>query len=52
MKDEARIARYIPPKRRLSLTGIHGVMSQKTELFIVETDQSLKRLATGRMAEE
>jgi hypothetical protein len=27
--------RYVPPKRRLTLTGLHGVISQKiTELFI------------------
>jgi hypothetical protein len=25
---------YVAPKRRLALTGLHGVISQKIELFI------------------
>jgi hypothetical protein len=25
--------RYVPPKRRLTFNGLHGVISQKTELF-------------------
>jgi hypothetical protein len=29
-----RWRRYVPPKRRLTFTGLHGVISQKTELFI------------------
>jgi hypothetical protein len=27
---------YVPPKRRLTLNGLHGVMSQKRALFITE----------------
>jgi hypothetical protein len=26
--------RYFPPKRRLKFNGLHGIISQKTELFI------------------
>jgi hypothetical protein len=29
-----RWRRYVPPKRRLKLNGLHGVISQKTILFI------------------
>jgi hypothetical protein len=30
-----RWSRYVPPKHRLTFTGLHGVISQKTELFIM-----------------
>jgi hypothetical protein len=29
-----RWRRFVPQKRRLTFTGLHGVISQKTELFI------------------
>jgi hypothetical protein len=29
------IERYVPPKRRLTYTGLHGVIFQNIELFIV-----------------
>jgi hypothetical protein len=29
-----RWRRYVPPKRRLTFNRLHGVISQKTELFI------------------
>jgi hypothetical protein len=28
-----RWSRYVPPKRRLTMNGLHGVISQKIELF-------------------
>jgi hypothetical protein len=31
---ESRWRRYVPPKRGLTFYGLHGVMSQKIELFI------------------
>jgi hypothetical protein len=30
-----RWRRHIPPKRRLTSNGLHGVISQKTELFMI-----------------
>jgi hypothetical protein len=27
-------SKYVPPKRRLTFNGLHGVTSQKIELFI------------------
>jgi hypothetical protein len=41
----ARWRRHIPPKRRFTLNGLHGVISQKIELFIttaVRTSNSTK----------
>jgi hypothetical protein len=31
----------MPPKRRLILTGLHGVISQKAELFIATAVRTL-----------
>jgi hypothetical protein len=31
-----RWRRYVPPKRRLTLNGLHGVISQKMVLFIFQ----------------
>jgi hypothetical protein len=32
--SEYKTRRHVPPKRRLTFNGLHGVISQKTELFI------------------
>jgi hypothetical protein len=34
--------RYVPPKRRLTLTGLHGVISQKMVLFTFEYPCDIK----------
>jgi hypothetical protein len=33
-KQVARWRRHVPPKRRLTLNGLHGVISQKMIFFI------------------
>jgi hypothetical protein len=36
-----RWRRYVPPKRRLTLNGLHGVISQKMVLFIFSVDDRI-----------
>jgi hypothetical protein len=33
-KKKELVLRHVPPKRRLNFNGIHGVVSQKIELFL------------------
>jgi hypothetical protein len=33
-----KMERYIPPKRRLTYNGLHGVISQKTILVVFTVD--------------
>jgi hypothetical protein len=37
-----RRRRYVPPKRRMTFNGLHGVISQKTVLFINHPCENLK----------
>jgi hypothetical protein len=34
MKQVAGFYLHVPPKRQLTLNGLHGVISQKAELFM------------------
>jgi hypothetical protein len=43
---------HAPPKRRLTFSGLHGVMTQKTELFIITavrtSDPTRRYISQGR----
>jgi hypothetical protein len=39
-----KMGRYVPPKRRLTLNGLHGVISQKIALFITTAVRTSNRL--------
>jgi hypothetical protein len=54
--EQADGKRYVPPKRRLKLNGLHGVISQKMILFITTavktSNPTILSLFSGRTAIE
>jgi hypothetical protein len=42
-----RLGRYVLPKRRLTFTWLHGIISQNTEFFIVTDERTSNPTLTG-----